>query len=442
MTTRRMNESPAEDDGSVRKTVVKRGASSRLPLPAALALAMEQEPSCAGCLDKLASSTWAHWQTRHWELRGHFLVYYKPPSATDGLIAPGLLLGAIDLRHISAVSLSFLHQSQKQELVLSSRSRDFRLRASDATHARSGAEAPSITSWEKHIRRSRDELSYAGGDSRQQLDTVWPSGDAEVILADIYDGENRGAVASAANPLSAAAATSVLAPKPKSVTMDGTELQNMGAAGQDDGAGSIQAAEKNAPGNSVSILPPNLDRALVLVGARRGTGKCAGVTMWMKRIAIIALFLIVGTLDLSLLIPSVGNASEMNEGPKRYIFEVMNATDGFSCANSLAYERDGTVPCIALAAYLGRWPAYCLCSLIVYVWLLKNADLSNFLLTHRVRMAKNVDKFAKVCLAFQFFMLMHLGLFYGLGWSTNVKSFGECAYNYGAFEFGIMFPKL
>ncbi len=60
----------------------------------------------------------AQWQSRYWELRGHFLVYFK-----DAASAGGTPLGAIDLRQIKGTAVL------GSNLVLTSRSREIKLRA-------------------------------------------------------------------------------------------------------------------------------------------------------------------------------------------------------------------------------------------------------------------------------------------------------------------------
>ncbi len=119
----------------LRDTVVKRpemwGASSSYEE------CLKADVACKGLLEKLATSLFAQWQCRYWELRGHFMVYFKDEASRGG--AP---LGAIDIRNIKSTTVL------GSTLVLTSKSREIKLRAPGGKTA---AAITSVKDWQESI---------------------------------------------------------------------------------------------------------------------------------------------------------------------------------------------------------------------------------------------------------------------------------------------------
>jgi len=133
-----------EDDGSsLRETVVKRPDASSVPV--SLTESLKLPSSCHGVLEKLATSLFAQWQARYWELRGHYLVYFKDAANSTNGSAP---LGAIDIRNFQNTAV------MGSTLVLTSKSREFKLRVPEA---RGQPRQTSVFEWQLIIDEKREE---------------------------------------------------------------------------------------------------------------------------------------------------------------------------------------------------------------------------------------------------------------------------------------------
>jgi hypothetical protein len=153
---------------AIRETIVKRPTGSAKPeyLERSLKLA----PACSGHMEKLAttSSMWVTWQMRYWELRGEHLLYFNA-ARKDGEEP----LGAIALRQIKSVSIS-----NRKELVLKSRSKEFKLRCSAAEVK--GQSRTSVESWQKCIDEVRKQLQSRPS---VQSSTAESADNADIVLS-------------------------------------------------------------------------------------------------------------------------------------------------------------------------------------------------------------------------------------------------------------------
>ena len=373
--------------GNLRGTVVKRFTDiSTAELPADLALALDLEPACRGSLDKLASSAWVQWQSRFWELRGFFMVYYNDKHAEGDNLGPPL--GAIDLRKLTAVAITRGHR--QQELVLSSRKRDFRLR-------QGSCELPALDGWLACIERARerdmrDERSAAAGRAKASGGDLAPSeGDAEIIMTDVYDDSSSMiAMHRVQNPITVSSnnRTSASGRKPPS----SSGIEPIIQTAEDPGLGDWAPDE-------AARLPLNLRRALVIAGIQQGSFTGAVYYMWSFRSWLIFTYITLFLLDpLTYAFPDEMPRSGSTEAAIYY--QLVNVTGySFKCKSSLVYEVGENPPCLLMLSLVSTWPVNSVCALIVFTWLLKHSGVASDLVrTHRARMAPSVDHFAQVLL--------------------------------------------
>lgn len=113
-----------------------------------------QEPvAFKGLLKKLATS-WgpfsASWQTRYWELRGAFLVYYH--SAPHSATRPEIPAGAINLKQLTLVEVT-----QDNVLLLKSKEHEVRLKS-----LKNDLESPSVSDWLHALEENRQYFQNVG----------------------------------------------------------------------------------------------------------------------------------------------------------------------------------------------------------------------------------------------------------------------------------------